>query len=86
MIPVGEGRPERVDITPLSGGNGAPLAGFGGGGAGSRVRIDLALRLTEGLEAELVDQAINEAAEVVLSMAQAERKGFGGAHRAGGRQ
>jgi hypothetical protein len=84
-VGVGEGRPERVDITPLNAATGAPLAGFGGG-AGNRIRIDLALRLAAGLEAEMVDQAVNEVAEVVLTMAQAEKTGFGGAQRSGGRQ
>lgn len=85
MVPVGEGRPEAVNITPLNAATGVPLAGFGGGAGGGRVRIDLALRLSEGLVAEVIDQAMNETADVVLSMASAEPSGYGG-RGGGGRQ
>jgi hypothetical protein len=82
-ITVGE-RPEQVTVSPLNRATGAPIAGFGGGGR-DRIRIDLALRLSEGLLAEVVDQALNETAEVIVSMTKAETSGMG-ATRAGGRQ
>lgn len=61
-ITVGE-RPERVNVTPLSGG----MAG-GFGGEGQKAKIDLTVTLDSGLEAKLVDRAMNETAEVVLTI------------------
>lgn len=84
MIQVGE-RPEEVNVRPLNQATGAPIAGFGGGSR-ERVKIDLALRLPEGFTAEVVDQALSETADVILSMTKAESAGYGGATRPGGRQ
>lgn len=62
-VMTGEGRPERVSVTPLSG---AMAGGFGG--EGQKAKIELNVTLDSGLEAKLVDRAMNETAEVVLSI------------------
>jgi len=66
---VGE-RPERVSISPLSGGMAGGMAG-----EGQRAKIDLNVTLDSGLEAKLVDRAMNETAEVVLSITRGGEDG-----------
>ncbi len=88
MIRVGE-RPERVTVTPLNTGTGGALsqAGFGGGpGGGGKLQVNLGIRLSPGLEAEMLDKAMSEVADVIVSMTKGEPAGFGGAARPGGRQ
>lgn len=64
-IRVGEVRPERVSVTPLSAGSGTPAAGFrdsmAGGGS-----LSVLISLDEGLVAEIVDDALKETANVVI--------------------
>jgi methyl-accepting chemotaxis protein len=66
-IMAGEGRPERVDITPLSAGTGEPSAGFRGGGGG-RIAIDLNVDASELLMVEVADQTMNEIADVMVNL------------------
>lgn len=66
-ISVGEGRPERVDITPLSGSTGKPAAGFGGSG-GEKIGIDLNVEASELLVVEVADQTMQEVAEVFVNV------------------
>jgi hypothetical protein len=65
-IQVGE-RPERVTITPLNAGTGAPLAGFGGGGRG-KIGVKVAIDLSAGLEGRIVDQTLSEVADVIVTL------------------
>jgi len=65
-IRVGE-RPEQVTVQPLNEGTGAPRAGFGGSGRGN-VKVSIGVNLSPGLEGEIVDQAMNEMADVVVSL------------------
>jgi hypothetical protein len=79
MVEMGEGRPEVAEITPLSQATGAPSAGFGGGleGGGGSERHEVQISMEDGLRAEIVDEAMSETAEVVISINQ--RNGGGGA-------
>ena len=74
MLLVGEGRPERVDITPLSESTGQPAGGFGGSGGGGSTDINLDVGLESGLQAELVDQTMDGVAEVILNISKKARK------------
>ena len=67
-LSVGEGRPERVDITPLSGGTGKPSAGFRGGGGGEKIGIDLNVDASDLLVVEVADQTMQEIAEVFVNV------------------
>jgi len=73
-IMAGEGRPERVDITPLSAGTGQPSAGFRGGGGG-RVEIDLNVDASELLMVEVADQTMNDMADVLVNLNQRGAQG-----------
>lgn len=68
QISVGEGRPERVSIAPLSAGTGQPSAGFRGGGAGERVGIDLNVDASEMLVVEVADQTMTEIADIMVNV------------------
>lgn len=75
LLLVGEGNPERIDITPLSQSTGAPQAGFGsGGGSGGSTDINLEVMLEDGLEASLVDQAMDGVAEVLVNIGRKAKK------------
>jgi hypothetical protein len=79
QIGVGEGRPERVDITPLSGATGQPSAGFRGGGGGERVGIDLNVEASDMLVVEVADQTMTEIADVMVNVSQKNYQGGRGA-------
>lgn len=70
---AGEGRPERVDITPLSAGTGRPSAGFRGGM--DKLQIQLDVNASEMLVVEVADQTMNEMADVFVNINQ---RGFQG--------
>jgi hypothetical protein len=75
MAVFGEGGPERVDFTPLSAGTGLPKAGFEGGAAGGGATdINLEVMLEDGLEAHLVDQAMDGVANVLLSIGRKAKR------------
>jgi hypothetical protein len=72
LIQVAESSPERVTITPLSGATGRPR---GEGGGGDREgKIEIAIGLDDGLVGEIVDQSMNEMANVVISINRGGRK------------
>jgi hypothetical protein len=72
---AGEGRPERVDITPLSESTGQPIAGFRGGGASEAIRIELDVNASDELAINVADQAMSEIAEVIVSVNQRNQGG-----------
>lgn len=74
---AGEGRPERIDITPLSESTGEPAAGFRNGemGGGEAVRIELDVNASEELIIDVADQAMSEIAEVIVSVNQKNQGG-----------
>jgi len=76
---AGEGRPERVDIAPLSAATGQPSAGFRGGGAGERVGIDLNVDASEMLVVEVADQTMTEIADVMVNVNSKNYQGGRGA-------
>ncbi len=78
MLRVGEGRPEQVDITPLSGATGAPMAGFRGPQA-ERIGIDLNVDASDLLVVEVADQTMNELADVVVNVSSKNFQGGRGA-------
>jgi len=69
---VGEGTPERIDVTPLSRSTGAPRAGFGGGGlnAGGEGRVTIDINMGEGLVGEVIDEAMEEIAGVITRISE----------------
>jgi hypothetical protein len=80
IMSVGEGRPERVDITPLSAATGRPSAGFGTGGAGGdKMQIDLNVNASEQLVVEVADQTMSEVADVFVQISQKGMQGGRGA-------
>jgi hypothetical protein len=72
LIEVGESSPERVTITPLSGATGQPRGGGSGGDRGGKVEVNIGL--DDGLVGEIVDQSMNEMADVVISINRGGRK------------
>lgn len=75
---AGEGRPERVDISPLSRSTGKPSAGFRGGGQ-DRLAIDLNVEASEMLVVEVADQTMSEVADVFVNISQRSFQGGRGA-------
>jgi methyl-accepting chemotaxis protein len=75
---IGEGRPERVDVTPLSQATGRPSAGFGGGQQ-DRMQIDLNVEASEMLVVEVADQTMSELADVVVNVSERGSQGGRGA-------
>ena len=73
---AGEGRPERVDVTPLSESTGQPSAGFRGGGQ-DRMEIVLDVNASELLTVEVADQTMSEIADVIVSINQRSQGGRG---------
>ncbi|NGX44863.1 MAG: hypothetical protein K940chlam2_00003 [Chlamydiae bacterium] len=69
---VGEGTPERVDVTPLSRSTGAPRAGFGGGGlsGGGEGRVIIDVNMGHGLVGEVIDEAMEEIAGVITRISE----------------
>jgi hypothetical protein len=73
LLTVGEGsRPEAVSVQPLSGGRAQDLGPQFGGG---RTEIGLEISLDDGLMAQVVDRAMNEVAEVAVSISRNARQG-----------
>lgn len=72
LIQVAEGGPERVDITPLSQSTGRPKTGGSGGDWHGSIEIGVAL--SEGLEGEIVDQAMGEMADVFVKLNQGQKR------------
>jgi hypothetical protein len=72
LISVAESSPERVDITPLSGATGQPRGGGVDGDRGGTVEVQIGL--DDGLVGEIVDQSMNEMANVVISINRGGRK------------
>lgn len=70
---AGEGRPERIDITPLSTSTGKPSAGFGGDMG--KIQIQLDVSTSEMLVIEVADQTMNEMADIFVDINQ---RGFQG--------
>lgn len=67
FIRVGE-RPELVTVTPLGGG-GQPLAGFARNfNQSGQVSIGLEVSMSDGLRGEIVDQSMDEFAEVLVNI------------------
>jgi hypothetical protein len=73
-IQIGDGGPERVDITPLSRSTGDARAGFGGGSGGGSTDINLDVMLEDGLEAQLIDQTMEGVANVVLNIGRKAKR------------
>ena len=73
LIEVGESSPERVTITPLSGATGQPR-GAGGMGGDRSGKVEVNIGLDDGLVGEIVDQSMNEMADVVVSINRGGRK------------
>lgn len=71
-IRVGE-VPERIDITPLSRGSGAPKAGFGGDGAGGDGTLNIDIGLQDGLMGEIVDKSMDSLANVLVNIGRRQR-------------
>ncbi|KKL74594.1 hypothetical protein LCGC14_2063350, partial [marine sediment metagenome] len=72
LIEVGESSPEMVSITPLSGATGRPRGEGAGGERGGTVEVNIGL--DDGLVGEIVDQSMNEMANVVISINRGGRK------------
>lgn len=79
-IQVGE-RPERVSIQPLNRATGeaAGNMGRGGGRGGGGGKVEVAIALSEGLEGNIVDQAMAEVADVFVTLNRGDAaRGAGG--------
>lgn len=63
---AGEGRPERIDVTPLSRAGGSNFAGGAAGGGGKAV-IEVKVDTSERLMVEVADFVENDIADVVIS-------------------
>lgn len=74
LIGVGEGRPERLDVTPMS--HGRPSAGFGGAGGGRAV-IEVRVDASERLVVDVADFVENDIADVMVTMTQNQRAARG---------
>ncbi len=72
-IVVGDGGPERVDITPLSASTGQPRAGFGGGGGAGGGEVNVGIMLDPGLVGEIMDETMEEMANVVTTIGRRQR-------------
>ena len=73
LLSVGEGRPERVDITPLSAATGRPSMGYGGAG-GEPIQIEMSVDADDRLVVEVADQAMGSMAEVFVSINRRARR------------
>jgi len=71
---VGEGRPERVSVTPLSGATGAPMGGFGQ--EGQPIQIDLNVDADERLIVEVAEQTMSRVADVIVSVNRKSKRGM----------
>lgn len=78
MLQVGEGRPEQVDITPLSAATGQASAGFRGGDR-EKMEIELKVDASEQLVVEVADQTMSEIADVYVTINQRGFRGGRGA-------
>lgn len=79
MIQVGE-RPERVSIQPLNRATGDAAGTMGGAGRrGGGGKVEVAIALSEGLEGNIVDQAMAEVADVFVTLNRGDAaRGAGG--------
>lgn len=77
---VGEGRPERIDITPLSQSTGRPL-GSGASPMGGRAVIEVKVDADEKLMVSVADFVENDIADVMLSVNQGAGRQARGAFR-----
>jgi hypothetical protein len=80
MIQVGE-RPERVSIQPLNRATGDAAGTMGGAGrkGGGGGKVEVAISLSEGLEGNIVDQAMAEVADVFVTLNRGDAaRGAGG--------
>jgi hypothetical protein len=77
---VGERRPERVSITPLSQATGAPSAGFRGQENQGKIQIALDVQTSEYLDVRIADRTMSDIADVIVSLNQGGG-GMGGARR-----
>lgn len=68
LVPVGEGRPEQVTVTPLSAGDGRPSAGFRQGGEGGKLQLQVDVQADDKLMVEVTDHVSNEVADVVAKV------------------
>jgi hypothetical protein len=74
LFSAGEGRPERVSVSPLSN-SGSPSAGFrDGNGRGS---LEVSIALEDGLRAEITDEAMSNLSDVIVSITKVQGKGKG---------
>jgi hypothetical protein len=81
-ITVGE-RPERISIQPLNRATGEAAGNMGRGGGGGRGggRVEVAVKLSEGLEGSIVDQAMAEVADVFVTIQRGDRAAPSGGGR-----
>ncbi len=68
LMLVGE-RPEIINVSPFNTSTGAPIAGFNRGG--NRKEIGLEVSMEDGLVGRIIDQGLDEMADVMVNIKQA---------------